>query len=522
MANIISEYYSEYVGTKEKFETFHNNVINMPRANFSELDDTIKLLKCLASYIMLIDKDILTDTINYKTIYHEIFKNYKNGIIPEQNRDLEFERRYLDRTESFDFLYGDEGKNGRMFRHYMEYFAFFNIFKNGTNSRNKRIDIESLEELLLTPDDVLFDVFRNKILNINIKDNDFIKNLQGIEISANADYRPARAIISYCKEMNRPVTVFEIAILLGRVDSLQDEKSIIHRAITIGKQLPRTKEDQQKQIFGCMGWKSGNILFQYSQSQNPDFKFNVFLLFMNTFGLIEYNDSTKLITLTDYSTELIGEDIAFEVLDLEKLLVMIDDDSEDSNKLSDIIIRKRTETITKAILDDGELVVKLNQRNIRNPIIKRGKRVRNKLIAEVAKIKANYLDEVTLRPTFEGKNGKNYIEAHHIIEFSGENGPDITDNLICLGPQNHSLIHHGSSNAVDDFYTTCQSRGVLTFDRFKGMCTKYRCLTTEHVKVLLSKKIISKTDAEELNELIALNGVDQDFLDSLNTPADNI
>ena len=46
MANIISEYYSEYVGTKEKFEKFHNNVINMPRANFSELDDTIKLLIC--------------------------------------------------------------------------------------------------------------------------------------------------------------------------------------------------------------------------------------------------------------------------------------------------------------------------------------------------------------------------------------------------------------------------------------------------------------------------------------------
>lgn len=45
MANIISEYYSEYVGTKEKFEKFHNNVINMPRANFSELDDSKKLLK---------------------------------------------------------------------------------------------------------------------------------------------------------------------------------------------------------------------------------------------------------------------------------------------------------------------------------------------------------------------------------------------------------------------------------------------------------------------------------------------
>ena len=214
-----------------------------------------------------------------------------------------------------------------------------------------------------------------------------------------------------------------------------------------------------------------------------------------------------------------SEDITIEVLDLQNLLSMIDDDSEDQNKLVDLILRKRTDTITNAIQNDGELVIKMNKRNIRNPIIKNGRRMRNRMIAELAKIKCSYLDEVTNSTTIEGKNGRNYVEAHHIIEFNGENGPDITDNLICLGPQNHSLIHHGSSNTVQDFYRTCQTRGVLTFERFKGICVKYQCLTNEHVGVLLAKGIISKTDSQELIDLIAQHGVNQDFLNSLNIPS---
>lgn len=522
MANIIKTSFSSYYGTKNNFEKFHNNVINMPRANFSELGDTIKLLRSLASYILLIDRDILEKPINYKEIYKLLFNNYKLGIVPKENRNVEFENRYLARTETFEFLYSDEGKNGRLFRHYMEYFAFFGLFKNSENRQKKIIDIDSLLELVLSSDDIIFDVFRNKIINLNIKDNDYVKNMNGITVKTDADYRPAKAIISYCKEMNRSVTAFEISILLGRIDDLQIEKDIIHRAISIGKTLPLTAEDQKKYIFGCMGWKNNGMLFDYGPSQNPDFKFKVFLLFMKVFGLIEYEESTNLICLTEYSKELFNENIDFELLDLEKLLVKIDDDTEDANALADIIIRKRTIAITNAIVSDGELVEKLNKRNLRNPLIKNGKRIRNKLIAEVAKIKANYLDELTLRETFEGKNGHNYIEAHHIIEFSGENGPDITDNLICLGPQNHSLIHHGSSSAVEDFYKTCQTRGVITFDRFKTICTKYRCLTKSHVKILLSKKIISKIDADELLTLIDEYGVDEDFLNSIRTPADNV
>lgn len=520
MSNPILEFFSSFSCTKEKFDEFHNNVINMPRANFKELSDSIKLLKSLASYVFLIDSKIINNPINYKTIYKEIFINYKKGIVPKNNRNLDFEKRYLDRNENFNDLYDDKGKNGRMFRHYMEYLSFFGIIKHSVG-RKKKIDIDSLRELILTPENVLLDVFRNKLLTLNINSNDFIKSIKGINVNQNADYRPAHAIISYCNQINRPATDFEISILLGRIDDLQTEKAILMRALAIGNVLPRCIEDQKKHFFGCMNWKNSGGLFHYAQSQSPEFKFKTFLLFMDTFGLINYNKTTKNITLTEYSKSLTSEDVDFEILDLDKLLMMIDDDSEDSNKLADIIIRKRTKTIIQAIKEDGELVTKLNLRSIRNPIIKNNRRQRSRLIAEIAKIKANYLDELTKTPSFEDKYGRNYVEAHHIIEFNAENGPDITENLICLGPQNHSLVHHGSTNALSDFYMTCQTRGIITFERFKNICIKYHCLTKEHVKILLEKKIISTIDAKELNQLIDDNGVDPIFLNSLNFSTNN-
>ena len=123
MSNIISESFSKYLNTKYNFEAFHNNIINMPRAHFYELADTIKLLKSLASYINIIDEEFFDEPTNYKEIYRKIFQNYKQGRFPENNRNLSFEERYLNSTEDFEYLYSDKGKLGRMFRHYMEYFS---------------------------------------------------------------------------------------------------------------------------------------------------------------------------------------------------------------------------------------------------------------------------------------------------------------------------------------------------------------------------------------------------------------
>ncbi len=514
MGNIIADSYSKYTTTVSNFEKFHNQVFNIPRPTFTEMPQFVKLLKSLAEYIILIDEEILQNPMQPIDVYKQLYDNYKLGKIPLKNRNIDFERQYLTPSIPFKTLYNDIGRH---FRHYTELLSLFDIFKS-IGKKKFRFDMDALQELLLTPEGLLFDVLRNRLLDLNVKNNLYIKSLSGVDILPTADYRPARAILRYLNEIGRKATEFEVAILLGRIDELQDEKDILSRALSVGKVFPNTKEEQIKCFFGSLGWKNTkNEYFKYRPSQQPFFKFKTFFLLMDTFNLISY--SNGIIDLTEYGRTLVKSDIPIEVLDLEKLLVLIDDDNEDSNMLQDIILRKRTATITEAIQSDGLLVEKLNLRNIRNPIVKNNKRIRSKLVMELAKIKANYMDEVTGVPTFEGKNGHNYVEAHHIIEFNGDNGPDITDNLICLGPQNHMCIHRGSERAVADFFNTCKTRGVITFERFKNICVKYKCLTKEHVKVLLAKNLISNLDATELLALIDEHGVDPVFLATLRTPA---
>ena len=55
MPNIVADYYKQYLNTVDNFERFHEEVINMPRPTFSEIPSIVKLLKSLASYILLID-----------------------------------------------------------------------------------------------------------------------------------------------------------------------------------------------------------------------------------------------------------------------------------------------------------------------------------------------------------------------------------------------------------------------------------------------------------------------------------
>ena len=527
MSNIITNTFKDYTRTGINFDRFHNQVINMPRATFSEVPELIKLLKSLASYILLIDKETLSRPMNCKTLYKHIFDNYKNGIFPSTNRNIYFENTFLDINDTFENVYDENvHKMGRRFRHYTELFSFFNIFqrikKDGKWHKQLSVfDIDSLKELELTDEKYLMDVFRNRLLNLNIKDNSHIVNCKGIDLSDDADYRPARAIIRYMHEMKRDVTDFEIAILLGRIDEIQKENEILIRANKIGRELPYSLNQQINLVFQSMLWKSsGGVHFSYAASQEPYFKFKVFLIMMETFGLVEYDRINQYLKLTAYSKKIASQDVALDILDLENLLAMIDSEKGDSsNQLADIIINKRTDAITKAIQDDGELVEKLNIRSIHHPIIKNNKRIRNRLIMEVSKIKADYVDEVTGKAPFAGKKGQNYVEAHHIIEFSRENGPDITDNLICLGPDNHMLIHHGSKEDLDAFFNECRDKGLINYNRFEKICIKYHCLTPEHVKALYKKGILSSEESEKLVNLININGIDPQFLSFLNIKA---
>ena len=154
MPNIIADSFSKYTGTITNFENFHNQVINMPRPTFSEIPQIIKLLKSLAEYILLIDKDVLQQSLQAKDVYEHIYNNYKSGRLPEKNRNSFFENTYLNHSENFDDIYN---AYGRRFRHYTELLAFFDIFKDIGN-RHNQFDIDALYELVLTPENCLFDV----------------------------------------------------------------------------------------------------------------------------------------------------------------------------------------------------------------------------------------------------------------------------------------------------------------------------------------------------------------------------
>jgi|LSQX01.2.fsa_nt_gb hypothetical protein len=524
--NVIAKSFENYRSTHINFDNFHNQVINMPRATFSELPEVIKLLKSLASYILLIDEKVLTKKINPKEIYHNIFSNFKCGKVPTKNRNISFEETFLNINDTFERVYDENvWKMGRRFRHYTELFSFFDILKrvkvgNKWSKNYGVFDVDALKELELTDEADLFDLFRNKLLNLNVKDNSHIVTCKGIKLKNDVDYRPARAILRYILEMDREVTDFEIGILLGRIDDVQKEDEILVRANNIGKELPHSFGGQINLVFDSMLWKtSGGARYSYRQSQNPDFKFKSFIILMETFGMISYDRNSHFIALTEYSKELMQDEIPLDVLDLEHLLVKIDSDTADSKELTDLILKRRTDAITAAIQADGELVEKINIRNIHNPPMKNGKRIRSKLIMEVAKIKVNYIDEVEGVAPFVGKSGTSYVEAHHIIEFGRECGPDITDNLICLGPSNHSLIHHGDREDVVAFFNRCRTSGAIVFHRFEIICTKYHCLTKDHVKALLKKGLITEVEKNNLEALIDENGVDPLFLKSLEITA---
>lgn len=500
MSNIIYNTFSNYAGSKRSFERFHNQVINMPRDAFATA--TLNKLQSLASYLLLIEDDLGEASTNYKEIMALIIDKLRDGNYPKVHRNSEFEDRYFRLDKNIHELYESEG---RMFRHLMGLCAFFGIAKS-LSRQQKIISFDSCRELTCSSDALLIPIFRNILLNCNIKSNDYINNLAGISINTDADYKPAYSIIRFIKEISRPATMFEISILLGRIDpEVQTEKDILLRAIKIAKNLPKKQDDQIKRFFGSLGWKKDrNNLFQYTPSQEPYFKFKTFLLYMEHFDLIEINSITDTVTLTKYSEELVFEKIPIELVDLEWLLYKIDDDEESDNVLADIILRKRSSVITSAIKSDSKLVKKMNKRSLRNiEHDRKGRRRRNKIIAELAKIMADYTCEVTGQKTFKMPNSMYYVEAHHIIEFLREEGPDITDNFLVLGPEKHKLIHHACIEEIDDLYNHLKTNGKIDYARFEKMHTEYRCLTPSHVKFLYNKKLISSMDRDNLLKLIS-------------------
>lgn len=488
--SVIGGYYEEYVGTMDGFNRFHNEVINMPRDQFS--DTGLAKIKKLAGYILLTEGKMDLSGVTYKDTMLTIRNELNNGRYP-RIRDMELEERYF-QFENINVQYEVQG---RMFRHLMSLCAFFG-FVNSVAKQKKLFNYDKCREYYLSNDEILVPIARNNIMMLNAKDNDFIKSLNGINIDGETDYRPTYAILRYIKEIKRPCTKFELSVLLGRIDGVKKEQEIIARAIEIGKVLPSSESEQITYWFREMQWERNGILFSYAASQEPYFKFNNYLLFLQSFDLLRFQAATNTYVLTDYAEELLDDEVSYLIADLEKLLELVDDYGADNRELNDLILYQRNPELLRLAKEDENFIIKMNMRSINNPIFRNGKKQRNRLIAELAKIQADYMCQYAQRYIFKTPTGKYYCEAHHILEFNTEDGPDITNNLVVLGPEAHMIIHHACQDEVDNVFRQLVKNNALPITRFKEMITIYNCLTREHIEILLNRKVITQVEKDEL------------------------
>lgn len=457
--NLIADYYSEYVNTFDGFVSFHNEVINMPRDSFSNTG--LKKLRLIAGYLLLCEADIGSEVVKYSQIMSTIHNALADLNYPKF-RDYDFENRY--------FMYKNlnahySSNEGRMFRHWMGICVFFGLIKKLSRDKSV-INYKKCREYYLSDDNVLIPVARNNLINMNAGENDFLKSLKSARITDKTDYRPASAILRYIREIHRPVTSFEISVLLGRIDAVQNENEIIERALSIGRILPASFDQQIFYFFNKMGWRyRDGSFFMYTPSQQPYFKFRSFILYMINFGLIEQDKVGQFIKITDYASSILDDDISILIADLERLLALIDDDDVTDVELRELILFQRNPQLLKLAREIPDFYQKMNERTLRNPLVVKGKRTRNQLIAELAKIQAEYKCQYANRHTFKTSNGKYYCEAHHILEFGADSGPDITNNLVVLGPEAHKALHFGSTEVIEDVYIKLLTTGALDYNR---------------------------------------------------------
>lgn len=496
--SVFKKYFSKYCGTIGGFNEFHNQVINMPRDSFQNIN--IDKIRKLASYLLLVENNLGNKAVDYKALMNKIKTSLATGQLPA-HRDEGLEERYF----KYDDINEHYELEGRMFRHLMGFCLFWGLVKK-SSTQSRTIDYAKCKEFNLANDELLTPIVRNNIILLNINSNDFITSLKGININrAVADYRPAYGILSYIKRIGRPVTKFELSILLGRVDELQTETDIINRAVEVGKVLPHDKTGQQELFFKGMGWINANErLFKYSSSQDPDFKFNTFILFLESLGLINKNQLDSTYTLTEYAENILSDDISYLIADLEALIKHIEEDAGSVNReLTNLIVSQRNPELLELAKKDKNFIQKMNKRSIAKPTLDRnGKRVRNRLIAELAKILADYKCQFSDRHTFQMPDGKYYCEAHHIILFGDEEGPDITNNLIVLGPEAHKMIHHANARTIKEAYLSLRKNKAITLEQFEEMITEYNCITEAQIDILLRKNIITEREHERLRDLL--------------------
>lgn len=490
--------YDKYKNDYEKFCYFNTLVLNMPRHQFGTMN--IKFAKDLAILLDEIkpDENRKLRIIDLYVLIHYFIQNSNPRI---SNFIYELFDFNLVKKQEIKKFYNTKAGKARDFRHLVMIMRLWGMLENDKLTVNK-INHEVCQEFLAL-DINEQEGLRAKLIGMDVIDNPMFVTLDVIKdrIKDNTifSYKPATFILRYMKELGRPVSQFEISNLLGViVPECNNANELFDNALLIGKQMPNNIKEHQKWFFGYMNWiYEDGSQFRYTSSQAPHFKFKSFLLFMENLNLIKRLENGSFVLTVD-SQRILAEEIPIEVAELEKYINIAEQSYSDKD-LADLIIYNIKPSLLKYAAQNEEFIKTMNLRAINKPKFdKKGKKIRNRLIAELAKVKANYTCQISKKPTFKDEKGNNYVESHHLIEINGEDGPDIIDNLLVISPFYHSMLHHACSEEITELYNHIRKNNIVTIDLFKKMIDNYHCLEEKHIQFLFQKKLISKIEYEEL------------------------
>lgn len=490
--------YEKYKNDFDRFVDFNKLVLNMPRPSFSNVN--ISYLKNLAKVLYSINTE---NNGGYKLVdlYCKIHELYINGFSIPNYLEVLFDKNIsTDQARK----YYSETSNGRFFRQYAEVMEMWGLLKDYDS--NVLVDYDVCSEFIDLDDDE-FESLRTKMIAMDIIDNSCFIRLSNIRSKINDktifSYKPAVAILRYMEQINRPVSKFEIANLLAIITpECTSEIMLMDNALKIGRMFPRNINEHKNFFFDFMNWKNEDgSYYNYVSSQDPEFKFNSFIIFMKEYGFINQNADESFV-LTRESIEILHDVVPPEIVELEKYIAIAENEYSDKS-LVEVILKGIKPSLLVTLAKSDEFIQTMNKRSLSRPRYdNKGKKIRNRLIAELSKIKANYTCQVSKKPTFTDVNGHNYVESHHIIEINGEDGPDIVDNLLVVGPLYHELMHHACKEELTDFYVGLRMNNIITLNTFKGMIDNYHCLQEKHIKSLFNKHLITKSEYYELVDYI--------------------
>ena len=438
--------------SRAAFLQFHNEVLNLPRDSFSNFN--ILKVKSLAEYLYSIRYSFPHDGLKIKDIYIEIHYFLQSNNVPNPNNDF-IQLFDLSLTSIEDINTNYATGSGRKFRHWIELAGLLEILSNVTQGErsSKRVLTTFTEEIYLIPTGLIPSLVRDRILSINTISKPGIGNLSSYSLFQNLDFRPAMAILKYIFLKKRICSRFELSIFFGRPNyNLNTETQIIDEAILTTVAFPINQIQQIELFFQSKDWLNPDgSIYEYAASQQPYFKFNAFFVLLVTVGLINYCEEngalsvvpTNYLKLTPFANSLFATGSSPEEIELENLLDEIEDEV-DNNDLASIITRNRTTIIQDQMDNDTSFIERVNTRaaaksgvNTSTSTVIRWRR--DELVREVSKLKVNHSCQSCNRETFLDRNGNNFVESHHILEYnSTEDGPDVLQNLLVLCPNCHS------------------------------------------------------------------------------------